>query len=1408
MSPIVSFKDVADWAAAILTGSAHPIGDSLGLAPDDLSPNRNWREIDQDGQPRGWILEQGVKRVGHHHYASRAGNRPVGATVPTIETKPPRRETLVRQTPLPTALAEAFSALQPLIYGYTPQWTPQDASDLPKPPVPEVDIIATSKGGFPDDRYGIRVDLETKDGGRTLPSGFSYIENADMATGNYFRVYIADYLGSDGVIINVYVTRPGTGGRPGTERRCGRFDLYRDADKGYVTVKSYRDQGRRPTTKDESGIGRPPEPLFRRVRGRFAVLVRPARFQRREGRYHFGIQIFNGRGWSSVGYMTREIVVNGHYEDEERLRRLEKDQDPNVEEHLEVIGGVRFGVKTVSVYRPYEKEKKAFWFVPPDLPPHYRWRPWAQYESLSGGGLGFLVGYHGPKNIRGTEGSYGDFEGNDPQDDERWAVPFYGFAPDNEPSGLNERWAEASELTVEDESGIEPPDPEEGPQVEAVGPSYPDSPADYLVAVSDEDELGRESVISRAVKAVLGSNQTWRSKPVLRTNMIRNAEGSERTSDGAVSDWLGMTATGTATASFADGILSLSAITSGSATATPLPRSTFVPVNGQDEDVTFLGTMYASAPSSGSFSGGSQYVIEHMAEDGTTILDTTVLLSLTTTGLVTLKPNGYTIGPNGTVQWFTGTTSYRVKVRPNPSGGAWNQNLSVRDMAAASGRVALRKFESLGPGVPATFAPNAGVAYPGTSTYAVGPTPESEQTPPAGDAPLFTTDFEDSAFTGWTQRSLPSGRINATQAIGGSGSLGTGQLPIDGSQSIRLSNQSTSNIAERWYSRNLGANKTVHHLRWLDRMVQLPTKGELIRAAIFDQSGNGMIQIRYSSGGQMRMYRFKNDGTINTSYTVAMTGIQNVQNLDVEIGMSGGNTTGGIIHTLVGLEGNSRTEVAKVTGLDFAGRYARVDWWGAIETDSSAKWDTIGDRIIGTNTGYILTPEQPTPVTPLVPDAPIKTVGTPNTYRLFDVENQAINQLWWFNEAGVTLEDPLGGPRTRRPISVLPGQIYTHAVQMAWRHVSTSDSPIHQFFVILTGADKTPLAVGSPFGPGPDATTVGRVGGARSLATAMAESSGWSATVGTVSEDFWQTFTVPALEDEFDSGYTEAWIVPVNAQQGAFCAQEHFFHPDELTTQAARDGERAYGRGTEGSAMLTFDTYTPEGDYAYDMILRDSIASQGVEQSRSDLPVGVELQNVLWKASETTTGLDSAAGVSDPTTLPDTRYRRLSFDMVGDGVDGPEVAAGGAYVFTRPYQTMLLRQDRSEFTGGAYVDELEPTPPRRRYDIKEVQGNIIPSARSREVRFLSEFTIGIFSEEAKLEIEAYRPTDRLAIEAPFLGGEGLVYIIEPGQEITFDTDQESQVVRQTAQKLKRYVHGVCKIKAAKVIEEAPLGVTS
>lgn len=1444
---IVAFRDVSDWAACILTGSAHPIGDSLGLAPDDLSPNRNWREIDEDGNARGWILEQGVKRVGHNHYSSRAGNRPPGSTVPAIEEKPPRRETLVRQTPLPTALGEAFSALQPLLYGYTPQWVEEDASDLPKPPPPEVEIIAASKGGFPDDRYGIRVALKPKNGGRTMPSGFSYIESADMATGNYFRVYIADYLGGDAVEIEVYVTRPGTGGRPGTERLAESFDLYRASDKGYVTVKSYRDNGRRPATKDESGLGRPPEPLFRHVHGRFAVLTRPGLFHRQEGRYHFGIQIFNGRGWSLVGHMTGEKTVTGFTETitEQRTRPYTVDLFANeiqVADNPYVNGakihflaggdapeplrvGEDYYVRAVSgnsfrvsgtpngalinltsdgdghlrgevvrdVYRPYEKEEKAFWFVPPNLPPHYRWRPWVQFEPLNGGGITLLSGYHGPRN---PEAGLRSFSRELRENDERRAVAFYGYAPDKEPSGLQWRFAEntAPEL---DESGIEPPDPEEGPQVEAVGPSYPDAPADYLVGVSDEDELGHETVISRTVKAVLGSNQTWRSKPILRTNMLRNAEGSERTSDGLVSDWFGMTATATATAAFADGILSLSAITSGGATLTPQPRSDKVPV-GQDEDVTFLATMYASAPISGSFSGGTQYVVEHLDEAGTVIGTggSTVLLTLTTTGLVTLKPNGYQIGPNGTTPWADGTTHYRVKLRPNPLGGAWNQNVSVRDMAASGGRVALRKFESLGPEVPVTFSPNAGVAYPGTSTHAVGPTPESESTPPAGDTPLFTTDFEDSAFTGWTQRSLPSGRVNATQAIGSS--LGPGQSPIEGASSIRLSNQSTTSIAERWYSRNLGSNKTVHHLRWLDRLVQLPTKGELIRAAIYDQNGDGMIQVRYSSGGQMRMYRFKNDGTINTNFTVAMTGLQNGQNLDAEIGISGGNTTSGIIHTLVGLEGNPRTEVAKNSGLDFAGRYARVVWWGAVETDSAAKWDTIGDRIVGTNTGYVLTPELPTPVTPLVPDAPPISGG----YRLFDSENQAINQWWWFNEAGVTLGDPLGGPRTRRPISVLPGRIYTQAVQLAWRHTSTSDSPVHQFGVILTGFDKAPLFIGSPFGPGPDATAVGRVGGTRSLATAMAESDAWAA------EDFWQTFTVPALEDEFDPGYTEAWIVPVNAQKGVFCAQEHFFHPGNLTTQAARDAKRTYGRGTTGSATLIFDTYTPEGENAYEMMLRDRIESQGLVQSRADLPAGVELQNILWKASDTITELGSAVGVSDPTTLPDSRYRELSFDMAGDGVDGPEIGSGGAYVFVKPYQTMLLRADRSEFPGGTYVDGLEPTPPRRRYDIKEVQGNVIASARSREVRFLSEFTVGIFSEEAKLEIEATRPTDPLGAEAPFIGGEGTVYIIEPNQEITFETDQESQIIREAEEKLKRYVHGVAKIKGAKVIEEAPLGVGS
>lgn len=1386
--PLQSFTTDLQWTFATLTGGAHPFRSALVLAPHSLSPNRGWRDIDADGNATGWILEQGVKRVGHHHYASRAGNRPAGPTVPLVEQGPPRRDTLVRQTPLATALGQAWSAFQSLIYGFTPTWLGQERSELPQPLAPGVEVISTGKGGFADDTYGIRIDLRVhdrkaghklfkKDAGRSLPSGWTYIPVSQMATGNYFRVFVGDLLGGPATHVGVYVTRPGSGGAAGTERLCGVYELARAADTGYVDVTGpYDDNGKRPATKDESGIGKPLEPLFRKRPGRFAILRKKGNHgDIQPGSYWFAIQIFDGTGWSLVGYTTHKVEI----EDE--------------------IKG------------------EAFYFVPPNLPAHWRWRPWVQYEPKEGGSITWLSGYHGPRNTQGLAGSFGDFRGPEPEDvsrsrdprqgaddkHDKWGVEFYGYIAEAEPSGLKDRFASNTPPPPEEDgTALEPPDANSGPDAVAVGPSFPDSPADYLVATSDEDELVHESAVSNTtLVALTAGNLTWRQKPTLRTNLIRNAEGSERNSDGEVIDWSGMAATATATATFADGILQLSAISSGSATLTPKPTTARVPVSDQD-NVTFMATMFAQNPLTGSLGGGGQLVVHHYAAGGTTPLATTVLLTLTTAQLVTLRPGGTTMGPLGTA-WAAGTEEYEVQLRPNPTGGNFNMRLFMRDLCATSGIITLRKFETIGPAQPINFAPNAGVSYPGTSAHAVGPVAEAETAAPPADPPIYTEDFEDGALADFTLRTPPSGG-NASFAIEAAAALA-------GGLGLRVQDTTTNSIKERiWVYTLASSTATELHFRWLDKAVTLPTRGELIRGWITDTTDKAMLQVRYSSNGQLRLYRYKADGTLNSSYTIGVSGLVAGQSLDCEFGVVGGNTNGGAIRLLVGLNGNPRTEVARVTSQDFTARFPKNIYFGGRETDSGSKWNFYADNLAITSTGYVLNPEQPTPVTPIVPDAPIRSTG-PTAYRLFDAEDQSINQWWWHNEQDVPLGELRGGPRTQEAVAVIPGRSYVNAVQMAWEHTSTTDDPVHQFAVLLTGLNKRPLLVGSPFGPGPDATLCARAGGARSTATGMAASGDWSATPGTVSEDYWQQFTVPSRESALDPGYTQMWILPVNAQSGVFAAQEHdIFRLEELTalggnTQANRDALRDYGRAEEGSATLTFDTWTPEGTAGHNMPLREAIAGQAVVQSRADLPAGVELQNILWRAADTLAGLATATPTADPATLPDSRYRRVSFDMVGDGVEGPEVASGGAYVFTKPWLSQVLREDRSEFTGGTFVDGVEAVPERSEYEVAKIQGNYTASARSAPVRLLNKtLRIHVFAEEGKLELEATRPTDILGLEARFINGEGEAWQIQPGQEINVVTDPNSVLIREAEERLKRYVHGVAEVTQAKVIAAGPL----
>ena len=103
--PFVGPLNAEEWLASpnLFSGGAHVnAAGFVGLAPDDLTPNRFWAELEDDGTPHGWVVGMPPERRGFHAYVTEAGGT---------------KRTLSRQTlaPMPYLGAQAWVANQAFI---------------------------------------------------------------------------------------------------------------------------------------------------------------------------------------------------------------------------------------------------------------------------------------------------------------------------------------------------------------------------------------------------------------------------------------------------------------------------------------------------------------------------------------------------------------------------------------------------------------------------------------------------------------------------------------------------------------------------------------------------------------------------------------------------------------------------------------------------------------------------------------------------------------------------------------------------------------------------------------------------------------------------------------------------------------------------------------------------------------------------------------------------------------------------------------------------------------------------------------------------------------------------------------------------------------------------------------------
>lgn len=1350
--PIFGPRGDEDWvntALVTLTGGVVPSHDDLILDPKDRTPNRNWRDIGLDGEPLGWGIDLPPDRSGHNVYVSRPGSRPAGAGVPADEESPPRRVSLSKQNFVPIPLSKFFVTFTESTYGWQPEAREERRSLLPRPTdAPIVQSTNASRRGFPADTYGVKVDFRRASGrttrgkGRkTKPSGMSFVT---LLSNQGIRVYVPPEMVAGGAaFMGVYVTRPGTNGQNGTERLQEVFDIRHLDARGYVTVWGPHHDGHgRPGTVDESGIGRLPAPSLFSNDGKAAVMILRGLKTLQKGVYRFGYRVDAFGGISKISELTPAY--------------------------------------TVSQNTPHA----AFAFFYPHLPRGWRIIPVTYYQPL-GGGTGEWFELHRSASIRGEDQSYGAI----------WmdaGVHIYG-PKQQESSPAVHRLVSSSRPGDEDTTKLPEPDQGSGPDVEAVGQAGFVAPATYLVATTDEDEVGNETGLSPTASQAITLGQGIRVQPVPPTNKIVNPEGAHRSADSPplVFGWNNLgTLTGGGTSSWTSGSLIING--TASQNLLPAPETDYIDLPNADVAVTVKGQMRVSDVRAVS---ASQMVLRWYDSTNAQIGSDVVLLQSATVGRLSLGDLGTTLTvPDG---------ASRIKLVFKSNGATWNSTVFFENLGLFFLSSGLRKFDSVGDDQPVIFNPtgssastNAGIAtpFPSGSAHAVGPINQAEEIVPSAAPLVEVVDFEGSVWpgSGATAWSTTPFTNNATEAIEATSA-------IFGTRSVRHQNTGTNVIARFLRRRTYtdaemgGASQVNMSFRFYDANPLRPTSGEVTRARINDQNGNTICSVRYTKGNIILIW-FTASGT--STRTTAVTGLADGVSTDIEVSVVNGNTTSGRVLLTCGTNGNTRRKVAEFANINLTGRRPRQVEFGAEENTASSTWTLRADNLIVSRNGAPLAYETPTapsgttiPATQPAADAPPLAGGG---FRLYDSQNAPLNQWWFWIEPTVRRRQSVDyGPYTEGIITVVPGETITHAVAGGWVMHEVPDEPSHQFFVTLHGPDVEPLHVGSPFAAGRDATAASRAGGTRSN-NASTVGMAASATINNT-EDFWQTFVVPA-------GYMWATIAPKYGAAGYYVFQEPLFARGNLTTQAGRDAARDYTRATTGTATVLIPT-TNAIRNPYSWALSAGRLALGLKEGNQ--AVGATVTSVLYSSGPTTAGPFSTA-VSDPTLVPENLVYKVTFTMGSDGLpdgDTPVVGRGSVYAIVKPYMSQLLRSDRDPLKGVVFVNGVDSPSDRPDTEVLRVDGEVFAPRRSKKVSyFTKEITLHISTEEDKRYLESLQPDDELAIESPDVGGTGRVFIIRPGQGIDVDTSLPTVLVSGSL----RSVYGTATLAAAQVIDEAPL----
>lgn len=525
--------------------------------------------------------------------------------------------------------------------------------------------------------------------------------------------------------------------------------------------------------------------------------------------------------------------------------------------------------------------------------------------------------------------------------------------------------------TEEDTSGVEAPAGEMDAPV-GIGATRPAAGAYWKTYGPQYGGVERRAAVP--VRVTITDTELARLEIPNPVNRLANPAGTERGADGLALAW---------TANLTNGVLAdvpgqkLGVATSGlvnDTVATPYRQSDYMPVN-QGVVETFRGILEVSNYT-GSVGFGRHWVVELRA-DGTTVA--TVLIQRNTNGSV---PYDVTVGPRGsgaTVILDEGSTDIALRIGTDASAG---RNMTVRghDMAIHPFDGAPRKFVFPPEGSAEIADPDA----PPESSYSPGPvvaiTRPRSAAPPPGFVPVQVLD----APTNPTTRGFAANRTDSVN------------VGLEAALPYRAYSNATEKRAQAFWSKTYpigsGAgfvNNSSLAVRGSFSFPLIPTRAgnALIFVSIHDSAGNYMGFLRVHNNGTVLLHG-RNRLNIDTTKT-ALSGLSVSNVVDAEIIVGGGGTTRGRVSLIASVDGESRSEIASVDGLDFVGRTPRqIRYMGVYEYDTAGKWEVLNDWLRITSSGDVV---ESFTADPLPPDRPI---GADGNYRELDEDGLPINQLY------------------------------------------------------------------------------------------------------------------------------------------------------------------------------------------------------------------------------------------------------------------------------------------------------------------------------------------------------------------------------------------------------------------------------